>query len=821
MKLFYSYSHEDEDFRNDIEKHLKVLKKSNLIDEWHDGKILPGSKFNDAIRSQIQSADIILLLLSSNFLASSSCKREMDEALSLSTKKGVVVIPIVLSPCAWKDVEGISELLALPTDGKPVTDSEWNTRDAAFLNIYEGIKSVVKDMEFSIKASFRDRATEIEFISQNKADINLDDIFVFPNIVHITDWRYHRITNFNELWNISNNLILQGDERSGKTIICKKLFFECLSNNAQVVMISGREIRSPKNHDSLIQKNFSEQFHGNYQLWKKKKNKTIIIDDLDSKSRIQFLDFAKKHFDRIFIVTSEDNYLSYFRDEERLANYELLAVKPFGQFQQEFLIRRWKSLSKTATQPDQLLDGEIDQIEHRLNSIIINNKIVPRYPFYILSILQIYEGFMPQDMRITAYGHCYQALITAQLAKCGIQKDDIDSSFNFLTEFAFNLFSSKKDYLEADFNNFALEYQERFVIKKSVINRLKNGKVIIADQYGKYQLSYAFVYYFFLGLFFAKNYKQHNKTVENLVEKSYLHDHRYILIFTIHHTHDEDLIDTILLHTMASMEHISIAKLTQSETKPLVSALIEIPSKIISKQSVEEANKAYKDQKDKIEGAQAEEYEETEVEDVNSIYKSLKNMEILGQMLKNKYGSFTKDKLREIVTTIADAGLRIVTFITNDKSIRDLEDYLIKKVKEAESLQDTQKMEEHLRRQFRAICFFTIAGILHKIVDSVQKPELAEVVAEVCKEENTPAYDLIDFFFILETAAKLQTEDIDKMNKLVNKFDKDENKIPERLLSLVTQDHLNRHNVQRRLRQRIYNLLNIKYQPNLKAKNSK
>lgn len=336
---------------------------------------------------------------------------------------------------------------------------------------------------------------------------------------------------------------------------------------------------------------------------------------------------------------------------------------------------------------------------------------------------------------------------------------------------------------------------------------------------GKYQFSYSFVYYFFLGNFFARNYEEHKVTLEQIAEKSYLRDNRYILIFTIHHTHDDDLIETILLHTMIAMGHLPVAKLTVDETKPLLSALTEIPRKIISKRSVEEERKSEREIREKADFTESiiheEEYED---EDTDSLYKSLKNMEILGQILKNKYGSFSREKLQEIVTTIADAGLRIVTLFIDNKSMRELEDYLVKRFKEINSSKDVMKTENRLRSLIRAYCFFLVAVIIGKIVTSIRKPELAEVVTEACSKKNTPAYDLIDFFFALGTAKTLRKKDVDKMSKLFRMFDKDRNEVAKRLLSIVTQNYLNKHNVQHELRQRTYKELGVEYRPNLEPK---
>ena len=680
---------------------------------------------------------------------------------------------------------------------------------------------MIKSKEFSIKENFKAEITKMEFISHKRDKIKLDDIFVFPNIIHEADNDNFQVANFDELWSTGNHILLRGNERIGKTTICKKLFLECVSKNIPVVMISGQEITSPKNHDAPIKKNFNEQFRGNYNLWKKKKKKTLIIDDLDSRSQLQFLDFAKDLFDRIFITTSEDEYLSYFKDEEKLASYELLAVKSFTHSKQEDLIKLWKSLNNSGVRQERINHGEIDQIEDRLNSIILDNRIVPRYPFYILSILQTYESFMPQNMQITAYGHCYQALITAQLVKSGIEKEDIDSAFNFLTQFAFEIFrfrtsSREKDYLTANFTEFLHKYEKQFLIKETVVNRLKSGGIVTVNKHGEYKLSYSFVYYFFLGRFFAQNYKQQESVLEQLAEESYLLDNRYVLIFTIHHTNDDDLIDTILLHTMDAMANISIAKLTTIETKPLISALSKLPHNIISQQPVEIAREEEKKLKDAAEAVEPVSYKERHgVEDVNSLYRSLKNMEILGQILRNKYGSFPKDKLQEIVTTVVNAGLRIVTLITNNENMCALEDFLVKKLEKSENKKNKEKREELLRKQFRALCFFLMAGIIGKIVVSIRKPELAEIVASACEEINTPAYQLIGFFFVLATTKEnLKKDDVDKLGILFKTLDKDGNEVVKRLLSIATQDYINKHEVPYQLRQRIHKLLGLRYRPN-------
>jgi hypothetical protein len=68
--IFFSYSHADAEFRDQLEKHLAILKRQGRIDVWHDRKIVAGDKLDDRISEHLEKADIVLLLVSSDFLAS-------------------------------------------------------------------------------------------------------------------------------------------------------------------------------------------------------------------------------------------------------------------------------------------------------------------------------------------------------------------------------------------------------------------------------------------------------------------------------------------------------------------------------------------------------------------------------------------------------------------------------------------------------------------------------------------------------------------------------------------------------------------------------
>lgn len=141
-KIFFSYSHIDEALRDQLERQLSVLKRQGAVEVWHDRRIGAGKELNNEIDRNLEDADIILLLVSADFLASDYCyDREMMRALEKHREGNAVVIPVILRACPWHDAP-FGKLMATPTDGRPVT--QWPDRDQAFLEVANAIKDAVK-----------------------------------------------------------------------------------------------------------------------------------------------------------------------------------------------------------------------------------------------------------------------------------------------------------------------------------------------------------------------------------------------------------------------------------------------------------------------------------------------------------------------------------------------------------------------------------------------------------------------------------------------------------------------------------------------------
>jgi hypothetical protein len=144
VTVFFSYSHVDEALRDELAKHLSILKHNGVIADWHDRQILPGDEWDGVIKDNLNSAQIILLLISADFIASRYCNEvEIARAMERHEARDACVIPVILRPCDWRDGP-FGKLQALPKNGNAVTSNKWHTFDEAFTDIAEGIKKAAR-----------------------------------------------------------------------------------------------------------------------------------------------------------------------------------------------------------------------------------------------------------------------------------------------------------------------------------------------------------------------------------------------------------------------------------------------------------------------------------------------------------------------------------------------------------------------------------------------------------------------------------------------------------------------------------------------------
>src|SRR5229473_1110200 len=144
LEMYYSYAQEDEALCLELEKRLKLLERENLVKGWHRGKVPLGTNVAQEIENHKQRANVVLLLLSPDYVASDDCYAEMQWALERKRADGLLVIPIILRPIEAEDIPFKTAQL-LPTRGRPVTN--WPSHDEAFQDILLGMRRLLEREE--------------------------------------------------------------------------------------------------------------------------------------------------------------------------------------------------------------------------------------------------------------------------------------------------------------------------------------------------------------------------------------------------------------------------------------------------------------------------------------------------------------------------------------------------------------------------------------------------------------------------------------------------------------------------------------------------
>jgi CHASE2 domain-containing sensor protein len=143
-EIFISYFHTDKELLDKLTAHLSTLKREKVITAWNESEISAGNERTEEIEKRLKSARVILLLISSDFIASEeNWQRDVMWAMERYEKKEARVIPVLLRDCDWENTP-FGKLQPLPRKALPITS--WQNQDEAFTDIAKGIRQAVQEV---------------------------------------------------------------------------------------------------------------------------------------------------------------------------------------------------------------------------------------------------------------------------------------------------------------------------------------------------------------------------------------------------------------------------------------------------------------------------------------------------------------------------------------------------------------------------------------------------------------------------------------------------------------------------------------------------
>lgn len=807
-KIFYSYSHQDDKYLSELQKYLKPAIKDYQIEVFIDkDNIRCGELLNEKIMQNLNDSDLIILLISANYLASEYCLKEMSMALNNNKS-----FPIILSHCDWKNNELLQNIKALPKDGKPITDYT-NSSEAYQFIASEFRQKIQKESNIiAPKENFKSKLEKINFLHPNKSKITLSDTFVAPNIKNSSNEKNkEKIFKIEEILKDEDykEVLFFSPFYSGKTSLLKYMYLLLLQEGIYPLYIQGKNIVKTKYFEEDIKKCFDEQYNGDYNIWKKFNNIYFLIDDYSHSISNDFIAYLRENFEnaKIIVTIEQEEYFSFFKDFPKFSTFKSFKLKPFNKQQQEEIIKKWLKLKDNNIPLD--FYNKVDIMEEQINNIVSTQIILPRYPTNILLILQTLDS-KTSDMKITSYGHCYYALILNYLVKNGItENDSIDTSLNFLSELSYSIYSTKENYTKWHYNNFKKKYKDEFIIQDSILNRLENGDypiLHIKDNDESIRFEQDFIYYYFLGKNLAE--KISTTEIESFCENIHQKINMYIIVFIIHHSKNMKLIDEIILRCMLVLDKIKEASYLNNETPDFINEL-DIPKLIMNAKSIEE-NRAI-DRKIQDSNLEIEDNLEAEDEDGNEIYKGIKLSEVLSQILKNRSGSFGKNKVKEIVEALIGLQLRTNKMIFEVCEDRDFEKFITQSLKEYLS-KNGKKVSDDKAQKFvkRLVALLSVGGsysIINATSFLIYTDNIIDDLENLIETNGQPSREII--LFLTSIKKGITSRHLKYLEEKIRHYKSSKNFFTLKILSLSIQHYLNTHNVDKTIEFKICDLLSL------------
>ena len=520
--------------------------------------------------------------------------------------------------------------------------------------------------------------------------MTLDEFFVWPDLERINARQMSVEEDFTDSSSIiddkQNRLVmLEGDDQSGKTSLLHMYYLRFVDKYKYPILVKGKNIIN-ENLDKIIGLAFSEQYNGNerekfvqYDL----KRKVLLVDNFDECQlnetvKKKMIDQLLGRFSKVIITTKENENVasSYFlmgKKETMMAR-----IKPLGHVKRNELVKKFysrydvnASTLKKQTLLEQVKAG-FDMVEN-----FLGKEYMPSYPIYILSILLSNTKMQSSSLAETSYGHCYSVLIICALMTCIDDNKKIETYDNILKSLAWFIFQKKGlPISEDEFSTFYENYQKDYHapgFKEIKGNLLKCNLLRCTDDY-YYKFSYNYIYYFLVAKYMAENIdtKEGIDNIMDLCENIHDEQKANILIFIAHHIKNPKFIEATQLALMSALGSQKPVTLNRDDDYyKLLDELCEslkkeivAPGEKIDPEKEREKMLAKRDENDKLMAKEKINPNDLPIE-IQNMNKSLRSIEVVGQIVKNRQGSLKKPDIKNMVKDMYEAAFRTISYFGN------------------------------------------------------------------------------------------------------------------------------------------------------------
>lgn len=672
-------------------------------------------------------------------------------------------------------------------------------------------------------------------------EVKIEDIFVYPYLreekTNADSKRLRVGTSSKEILFVdqeSFRFILTGGEKVGKTTLCKAVFRFTHSAGFIPVFVEGNEIRSPDINDfiKLLNKKYDSQYINRFVSFSgvTDKRRLIIIDNFDKcrlnyKHKAEFLSELKIYFNNFCLTIDEASKIEFFAIEEEVkdifVDIRTYSIRNFGHILRDELINKWNLLGQEFEIEATDLYKKNDHARSIIDNVMGKN-LVPAYPIFILTILQSIELGNPHNLKTSSQGYYYDYLIIQSLGRLKKGNDEIDAFYNYVTELAYRLYTENISSLsDEEMRLYHAWYGKKYEIAidyNDYILTLVESRIL--DHFSQYfSFKYKYIYYFFVARYLSHNiHEDHIRDdISEKCKKLHNENNANIIMFLTHHNKDPFIITELVQNSKKIFAEIT--PITLEKDISFINGLIDVmPSLVLEDKQVKESRlKALQsqDQRDaSAESAEDSSSTQPDLEDdkdvdhiglFSKVNFAFKSIEILGQIVKNNYGSLPANRKQAAVEEAFAVGLRtlhsFISFISNncETLVEAIKQNVEHKGKATKA--DIDKISKEIL--FELISGMT-SGFIKKISRSVGSDKLTMTFANILSENDHPSFHLIDTSIKLDYKVGLP---MDKIKNLEAKLSG--NAVAYRVLQQLVLDYIYMFPTSEQDKQRICKLLDI------------
>ena len=275
INISIAYSRKDSNVLEQLRVHLKILERKKFVKLWYDGLIQPGEEWDKKVKLKLETSEIILLLISSDFIASDYCYNiELQKALEKHENNSAFVIPIIVRDCLWEE-SNFAHLELVPENGLPIISQKWDTSDEPYklitLKILEKINIIKQKREnrkndklYIVHEVNKNTISSIKIIEYVKTIFKTKDERLALVIFHLGHHRFN--------WRTIDSVILKTkiEEKQLKEIIRKnsKMFWQRTSKATKKDLLCLKDKYKLTFQKHFYSSNYLNNSKINYQLYK-------------------------------------------------------------------------------------------------------------------------------------------------------------------------------------------------------------------------------------------------------------------------------------------------------------------------------------------------------------------------------------------------------------------------------------------------------------------------------------------------------------------------------------------------------------------------